>query len=154
MKGWLFFLVLLVLDAASKWLALHYIPPFHYGVYPFGGIGLFSLGGVTFSLNYIVNTGIAWGLLAGKAGLLFALRAGIILGIFLFVPKRFPIWLILTGAVGNAIDYWLYGHVIDFFHFTFWGYSFPIFNIADACISLGALWLFFGPQKAKQPQTL
>jgi signal peptidase II len=74
----------------------------------------------------------------------------IILSLVIFVPKRIPIWLVLTGALGNALDYCLYGHVIDFLHFTFWGYSFPIFNIADSCIFLGVLMLILTPQKSKE----
>jgi len=138
---WPLLLALLLLDGVAKTLAIHFVPPLQFGMYPFGGIGIFSLGGITFSLNYIVNTGMAWGLFAGYGGLLFAIRSLIILAVFFFVPKRFPICLVLTGAIGNAVDYCLYGHVIDFFHFTFWGYSFPIFNIADACITIGVLSL-------------
>jgi len=136
-RWWPLLFFLLGLDAATKVLALHYIPPLQFGPYPFGGISVFSLGGITFSLNYIVNTGAAWGLFAGHAGLLFALRTLIIAGLVFLIPKRFPIWLILTGAIGNVLDYFLYGHVIDFLHFTFWGRSFPIFNIADSCITIG-----------------
>lgn len=51
-------------------------------------------------------------------------------------------WLIVTGAAANAFDYLRYGYVVDFFHFTFWGYSFPIFNLADTYITLGAASLF------------
>ncbi len=154
MKKWLgFFLLLLILDFATKVLAIDQIPALSYGPYPFGGIGIFSLGGITFSLNYVVNTGAAWGLFGGYAGALFALRILIILGILFFVPKRVPIWLLLTGAIGNAIDYCLYRHVIDFLHFTFWGYSFPIFNIADSCITIGILMLLLFPAKSTEVQT-
>ena len=145
-KWWPLLLFLLGLDALTKALALHFIPPLGVGAYPFGGIGIFSLGGITFSLNYITNTGAAWGLFEGHSGLLFALRTLIIAALVFFVPKRFPVWLILTGAIGNVVDYCLYGHVIDFLHFTFWGYSFPLFNIADSCITIGVLSLFF-PQR-------
>jgi len=144
-----FLFLLLVIDVATKVMAIHLIPPLSFGGYPFGGIGIFSLGGITFSLNYIVNTGAAWGLFAGYSGLLFALRALIILGVVFFVPKRFPIWLVLMGAIGNAIDYCLYGHVVDFLHFTFWGYSFPIFNVADSCITIGVASLLLLPRKDK-----
>lgn len=155
MKKWLPLLFLLLgLDVLTKILAIQYVPPMAYGAFPFGGMAIFSLGGVTFSLNYIVNTGMAWGLFAGHSGLLFALRTIIILGLLFFVPKRWPIWLVVAGAIGNAIDYCLYGHVIDFFHFTFWGYSFPIFNIADSCITIGALSLLLFSRKEKQPQIL
>ena len=153
MKRWiLLFLFLLCLDISTKIMAIEYIPHLTGGQYPFGGFGIFSLGGVTFSLNYVVNTGAAWGLFAGHSGLLFTLRTGIILGLLFFAPKKVLIWLIVTGAIGNAIDYCLYGHVIDFFHFTFWGYSFPVFNVADSCISIGVMCLFFLPNKSKQVQ--
>lgn len=151
MKKWLiFFAFLLALDIFTKVLAIDMIPPMGRGPYPFGGIGIFSLGGVTFSLNYVFNTGAAWGIFSGHQGILFTVRTLIIAGLLFFVPKRFPVWLIITGAIGNAIDYCLYGHVIDFFHFTFWGYSFPIFNIADSCITVGVLLLFFLPANKAQ----
>ena len=147
-KWWPLFLFLLILDIATKLSAIQWIPPLSSNSYPFGGIGIFSLGGITFSLNYIVNTGAAWGLFAGYSGLLFGLRTLIILGLVFFIPKRFPIWLVVTGAIGNAIDYCLYGHVIDFFHFTFWGYTFPIFNVADSCVTVGACCLAWGLRRA------
>ena len=150
---WLLLLFILALDIVTKMWAIHFIPSYQWGVYPFGGISIFSLGGITFSLNYITNTGAAWGLFANYSGILFALRGLIILGLLFFIPKRFPVWLILTGAIGNIIDYCLYGHVIDFFHFTFWGYHFPIFNIADSCITIGVLSLLFFSPKVCEPQT-
>lgn len=153
MRKWMVvFLLLLALDFATKVIAMNEIPYLSYGPYPFGGIGVFSFGGVTFSLNYIVNTGAAWGMFAGYPGLLFALRVALILAMVFFIPKQIPIWLVLTGAIGNAIDYCLYGHVIDFFHFTFWGASFPIFNIADSCITIGILALLFLPRKKREAQ--
>jgi signal peptidase II len=150
----LFCLFLLGVDVVTKILAIHFIPPLEFGAYPFGGIGIFSIGGVTFSLNYIVNTGAAWGIFAGHSGFLFLLRVLIILGIFFFAPKRWQVWLILVGAIGNAIDYCLYGHVVDFLHFTFWGYSFPVFNIADSCITIGALSLLFLPNRVSSVKIL
>jgi signal peptidase II len=155
MRKWIaFFLFLLGLDIATKVLAIQSIPPLSFGGYPFGGIPIFSIGGITFSLNYVVNSGAAWGIFSGHAGLLFALRTLIIFALVFFVPKRAPLWLIVTGAVGNAIDYCLYGYVIDFFHFTFWGYSFPIFNVADSCITVGVLSLILFSRKAKEAKVL
>lgn len=144
---------LIGIDRLTKFLSLNWIPPLDYPPYPFGGIGVFSIGGVSSSLNHVINTGAAWGMFSGHPGILFALRASLILFLLFFVPKRFPIWLVIAGAIGNALDYCFYGHVIDFIHFNFWGYSFPIFNLADALITIGVLSLIFFP-KSKQLQPL
>ena len=145
--------VLLCLDVASKLGAILWLHPLQGSVYPYGGVPVFAnILGVSFSLNYVVNSGAAWGLFSGHATLLFFFRVLMIFGLvgyLVFNRKRkglkFPFWLIVTGALGNVIDYGLYDHVIDFFHFVFWGYSFPIFNFADAYISLGVLTLLLGP---------
>ena len=52
--------------------------------------------------------------------------------------------LILGGALGNVCDRLLHGHVIDFIYFSYAGYSFPAFNIADMSLFFGAaIWIFF-----------
>jgi signal peptidase II len=151
MRKWFVFCAfLLCLDVAAKIAAIHWIPPLKMGGYPFGGIPIFSEGGITCSLNYVVNTGAAWGLFPGHSGLLFALRSLIIAGLLFFIPKRVPVWLVVTGAIGNAVDYCLYGHVIDFIHFTFWGYRFPIFNVADSCITIGVICLLLFSRKTSE----
>jgi len=151
----LFFSSLLCVDIAAKILAIRFIPALERGPFPFGGIGIFS-GDITFSLNYIVNTGAAWGSFSGYPGVLFVLRlcviAALLVHLFRSEKPSFSLGLVATGAIGNAIDYCLYGHVIDFFHFTFWGYSFPIFNVADSCITLGVMSLLFFPKpRSLQP---
>lgn len=153
-------LALLVLDVVSKAGALVWVPPMEMGQgYPFGGIGIFSnFFGVTCSLNFLVNTGTAWGLFPGHPGLLFGLRAVVIGGLLYYLishrmmPGIFPLWFVATGAIGNAIDYILYGQVIDFIHFTFFGYSFPVFNFADSYISISIVCLFFVSHFRKQPK--
>ncbi|PHY06514.1 MAG: signal peptidase II [Alcaligenaceae bacterium] len=49
--------------------------------------------------------------------------------------------LILSGALGNVIDRLLYGHVIDFLLFYWQDWYYPAFNVADSCITLGAILL-------------
>lgn len=94
--------------------------------------------------TYIQNTGAGFGLLKGwNTALIFI--SLIIIGIILFYFDRItrektihiPIALILGGAIGNLIDRIFIGHVIDFIDFSIW----PTFNIADSCITIGALWL-------------
>jgi len=54
---------------------------------------------------------------------------------------------VLAGAVGNLIDRIHWGYVLDFFEIR----GFPIFNVADACITLGAvliiLSILFGGER-------
>ena len=145
------FFTLLVLDIAAKMGAVAWIPPLYLHSYPFGGIAIFNLGGVlTCSLNTVVNTGAACGLFSGYPGILFGLRFFIITAIVVYLlffarntKMAKPLWVIVTGAIGNAIDYGLYGHVVDFCHFTFWERSFPVFNLADSYITLGVVYLLF-----------
>ncbi len=152
--------LLFLLDIASKMGAIAWIPPMTKGGYPFGGLGIFSdFLGISFSLNYVVNTGAAYGLFPGHPSLLFALRAAIILGLLVYLilfnksaRGAFPLWLVVTGAIGNALDFVLYGHVIDFFHFTFWGRSFPVFNFADSYITIGVFFLLIAESFKKTPQ--
>jgi len=58
---------------------------------------------------------------------------------------------ILGGAIGNLIDRLLYGEVIDFL-LLYWGdWSWPAFNVADSCITLGVIGLLW--TSWKQPAT-
>lgn len=129
-----------------------------YAFYPYGGVGVFqNILGVEFSLVHTTNTGAAWGWLNEFQIPLLILRIVIILGIVIFFWKfnknprlEYPLTLILAGAVGNVIDVYFYGHVIDMFYFNLWGYPFPVFNVADTAISFGVLGLladaiFFKP---------
>lgn len=144
-------LVLILADAASKAFALRGIPALQGVEYPFGGIKVFDFSGLSFSLNTVVNTGIACGLFPQFPTLLLVLRLCIIAGLFFYLilrPVRFslPLWLIAAGALGNVVDMISYGYVVDFLHFRFWGWSFPIFNLADSLITIGAALLFLWPK--------
>lgn len=147
------FLLLLSLDILTKIGALRWIP-----AWPSVGIPLFSFLGVSGSLTTVTNSGAAMGLFGGHATFLFVVRAAIILGLMVYLlflqrdeARKIPLWLVVTGAIGNAIDYCAYGHVIDFVHLRFWGHSFPIFNLADCYITTGVsalLWLSRRPKAA------
>ncbi len=150
-----------VLDFVSKILTHHYLPLAHQFFYSsdYPGILLFNdlFGGVDLYLTHIGNRGAAWSLLAEWQVPLLFLRIFFICGLFLYLLKgnsprewKLPIICILAGAVGNVLDYFLYGHVIDMIHFVFWGYQYPIFNIADISIFLGTLlWILHS--RKKQP---
>ena len=93
------------------------------------------------------NTGIAFSMFSnvGDTGLIVLTGAVVAFVTFLAIKttpaqtiSRFDFALIVGGALGNLIDRTVYGHVIDYilFHTPVW--SFAIFNLADAFISVGA----------------
>ncbi len=149
---WIGFIVLLV-DQLTKGFVYAYLPVIDSALYwyPYGGIGVFrNFGGIEFSINHMTNTGAAWGVLGNYQLPLIILRIGLIVGlaIYLFSFNRHSSWqlpliLVITGAIGNVLDFFIYGHVVDMFHFVFWGYDFPVFNVADSAISIGIVSLFF-----------
>ena len=148
-----FLLALLVLsaDILSKYFVQLYLPIVHgyYPEYPYGGIGVFSnFFGIEFSICHTINKGAAWGILGNFQHALLAVRIILIVAVigYLFFfnkdrPKTIPLTLIISGAIGNVLDYFVYGHVVDMFHFVLWGYDFPVFNLADTAIFIGVLWM-------------
>lgn len=154
-KGWsllLFCLSLMVLDIFSKAYTHQSIPPMSWSspVFPYGGIAVFhDWHGIDFSINYVMNKGAAWGVFASLQQYLLYARLVIIGGLISYLifgkmsfMQQVAFYLIATGAIGNVVDFFVYGHVVDMFHFAFWGYSYPVFNIADASIFCGICLLF------------
>ncbi len=93
------------------------------------------------------NTGIAFSMLSsfGDTGLIAVAVAVVAFVLYLAVRTppghvlaRIGFALIVGGALGNLIDRAVYGHVIDYvlFHTPVW--SFAVFNLADAFITVGA----------------
>ncbi len=146
-----FGLVLLALDIATKWWIQAYIPHVRESMphYPYGGLGIFSnFHGIEFSITHATNTGAIWGTFTGYPYILLAIRAAVVIGLigYLLIGKRprsaiVPLLLVIVGAIGNMVDIFAYGHVIDMFSFRFWGWHYPIFNLADSMIFIGIAWL-------------
>ncbi|MDV2990510.1 MULTISPECIES: signal peptidase II [unclassified Chroococcidiopsis] len=96
-----------------------------------------------FHFTYVTNTGAAFSLFAGEVGWLRWLS--LIVSLLLiawayFGPPMKPLeqWgygFILGGALGNGIDRFFAGYVVDFLDFRLIG--FPVFNLADVSINLG-----------------
>jgi len=137
-------LALVVLDQASKAAVDRTIPP---------GTAKPVIPGVL-ALAHVRNTGAIFGILSGSSGRgvtyamaflsLFAL--GFVAYYFLRTPpsqklSKWSLALILAGAVGNQIDRLARGHVIDFIDLSAGRFHWPTFNLADSCISLGAVAL-------------
>ena len=52
--------------------------------------------------------------------------------------------LLISGALGNAVDRAIFGHVVDFIHLHWGAWSFPAFNIADMSITFAGICLLIG----------
>lgn len=105
--------------------------------------------GIDGAIVHATNTGAAWGAFGAFQLPLLYLRIALIIGLvlyLLFLNKSIryvvPILMILSGAISNVVDTFLYGHVVDMIKVVLWGYHFPIFNIADCAISVGIALLF------------
>lgn len=111
-----------------------------------------------FNLTLAYNPGAAFSLLADAGGwqrwffLALALGVGgVLLRWLLLRPAREILWplafaLILGGAIGNAVDRALHGHVIDFIQLYYRDWYWPAFNLADSAITVGAVlyvWMSF-----------
>lgn len=104
-----------------------------------------------FYLTYVENTGAAFGIGRARNGFFIGLSLALLAGLFYLQrtwPKDNPwlrvgVLLVLAGAVGNLYDRIAYGFVVDFLDFRVW----PVFNVADSCVTVGAGCLAWGLRK-------
>lgn len=145
MKKWAWFmlsLVVLGLDQLSKYAAAIWLNPYQpKPIMPM----------VNLTLAY--NTGAAFSFLSGVGGwnrwffASFSIVMSIVLIVWLIrlprqaVLQSLAVSLILGGAVGNLYDRAFLGHVIDFIDVYYKNHHWPVFNLADSAICLGAVLL-------------
>lgn len=102
------------------------------------------------------NTGIVFGLFQDIHKLFSLLPAIISAGIIYYFPRvpkedrlvRLSMILYLGGGIGNLIDRLTQGYVTDFVSVG----NFPVFNVADACISVGVVILALGVYLKEQEE--
>lgn len=169
-----------IVDQISKLLVKGFFLPFlnlnFEGMY----LGqMVPIWGDFFRITFVENPGMAFGYDPGNGFKLmisiFSLLASIGLIFYLYVIRnksltlRIAIALILGGAVGNLIDRTFYGviynyapifygRVVDFFDFNFFDFTlfgrsydrWPVFNIADAAVTIGVLILLFFYKKNQE----
>jgi signal peptidase II len=100
-----------------------------------------------FALFRVHNDGIAFSMLSGFGDTALIALTIIVICFVSYLwwstsstrwISRFGFALIIGGAIGNLIDRILHGYVIDYFLFHLPSWSFAVFNLADAYISIGA----------------
>ncbi|UZQ53964.1 signal peptidase II [Trichothermofontia sichuanensis B231] len=134
---WMAAIVSVVLDQLSKFIVVHTFD-LHQTLPLWPGV---------FHLTYVTNTGAAFSLFKDAGHWLRWLSLGVSL-LLMALATLGPVmqrWeqagygLILGGAIGNGIDRFLAGEVVDFLDFRL--IQFPVFNLADVSINLGIFCL-------------
>jgi signal peptidase II len=137
---------ILILDQVTKVLILRNVPH---------GTSRMVIPGF-FNLTHVRNRGAIFGFFnqSGRPLVFIALTAASLLALglvtYYFVRVssqdkllRFTLALILGGALGNQIDRIFRGYVVDFLELYVKSFRWPSFNVADSCISVGAVLLIY-----------
>ena len=131
----------LALDQGTKWIALRTLAEgYPVDVLPF----------LSWTLTF--NTGAAFSLFEGLGGVIAVVAAGVSVYLIVEIWRLREGWLegaayglVLAGALGNLTDRLLRdGSVVDFVHVHYAWFNFPVFNVADSAITVGAaawIWL-------------
>lgn len=107
------------------------------------------------AITHVQNTGIAFGVLPGRLGIVSALTAAAVAWMLVHFARSgarhvlFPValGLLVGGSVSNLADRLREGHVTDFIHVSHW----PTFNLADSFIVVGVLLLAYGLSRVERP---
>ncbi len=132
-------LVVLILDQLSKYIVSHAMQV---------GESIPIIPNVL-ELTSLRNTGAAWSILEGKM-LFFYIVSIVVLAIVIYYMQKIgrfhpllgtSLGLIIGGTLGNFVDRLVHGKVVDFIHVYIGTYSYPIFNLADSALCVGAILL-------------
>lgn len=129
--------LIVIADQAVKYLVVSHIA---LGETAFSILGLFSV-------TYVKNEGAAFSIMSGRVSALSVVSVIFCIGVIAYWIWKKPknkllctsLALMFSGALGNAIDRIFRGFVVDFINAEF--ISFPVFNIADTAIVIGAALL-------------
>ncbi len=128
--------VIVLLDQITKWLVTQNLGPQQ-------DEHRAALIGPHIAIQYVENSGAAFGLFRGQTLLLTLVALAVVVALVASYQRaRNPSWqlvwglgLLLGGALGNLIDRIRLGYVVDYVAISLW----PKFNIADTAITVGVL---------------
>ncbi len=144
--------LVLAADQASKWWVRDVLD-----LPALGSVALLPV----LNFTMVWNRGVTFGMLnslgewSGPVLVIGALAVVVLLGVWLRRAERrlvaFALGGIAGGAVGNVIDRLRFGAVVDFIHAHAWGYSWYVFNVADAAIVCGVAALVLDGLRPQPP---
>lgn len=148
-------LVVVILDQLSKWWILQNVERGQ----------IISIVPNIFNLTLTFNRGAAFGILSnmpdGTRQVLLGLTTLVALSAVLYFLRRdyrnekvaqYSLALIFGGAVGNVLDRFRLGEVVDFLDVYWKNYHWPAFNVADSAICVGVVILIFRRNKTVEAQ--
>lgn len=135
----MFYLLLIILGIAADQLIKFLVA----AKLPLGGG--FVLIPHILQIHYVQNTGAAWSMFDDSTLLLafFSVFMAIFLAVWFFktprekMEQRAALCLMISGAIGNMLDRFRLGYVIDFIELPHW----PVFNVADILLCVGVALL-------------
>ncbi len=147
MNIWFWYLccsVLIVCDQISKFWALHALTPYQArAVFP--GLNWTLLFNSGSAFGFLNQSGVWWHQY-GLTAFGIVMSAGLIVWIARSKTKShlelLALTMVLSGALGNVIDRLRFGYVVDFIQVYYKSHYFPVFNLADSAICVGAGLLF------------
>lgn len=130
-------ILLTALDQFSKWIVLQKLTEYE---------SVPLLRGV-FHFTYCENRGAAFGILQNQVWIFALITVAVLVAVIYYMLRVRPkskwlnvsFMLLVSGALGNFIDRIFRGFVVDFFDFCL--IHFPIFNVADCFVVIGAVML-------------
>jgi len=135
-------LFVVILDQSTKYAASHWLE-YNNALPVFPG----------FHLTLVHNTGAAFSFLRDAGGwqiyFFIILTTGVTIALLVWMI-RLPtnrVWLafalafIMGGALGNLLDRIRFGYVVDFIEVYYDKWSWPVFNVADSAITIGAVMM-------------
>ena len=141
------------LDLATKRLAVEHL----------AGRPPVEILGPLVRLTYTLNSGVAFGLGAGRRFPYYLFSIAAVVVILALVlrqrvhagPRRLALALIMGGALGNLVDRLRSGLVVDFIEIGWGRWHWPVFNVADSAVTIGVVmfalaWTAHGHDAAPQ----
>ena len=135
---------------ALCWIALDQAVKFRLNAHAAGSVLSDSVAGLL-RLHLVHNTGGAWSLFSGATAALGVFSIVMCAALAAFAvherariswPELIGLGLVIGGGIGNAIDRFVLGYVVDFIDLSFM--DFPVFNIADIGVTCGLALFLIG----------
>ena len=135
---------------AALWLAADVATKAYFNGFALGSVVGGPYLGI-FQFRLVHNTGMAWGLFGDSTfalGVMSVVVCAVLTGFFLANIRRITalelvgLALVVAGGIGNALDRFTLGYVVDFIETTF--IDFPVFNVADIGVTCGFILFLLG----------